>query len=339
MTNDATVASLGEFGLIDHCFKTLERTDVPGVGMGIGDDAAVFLVPRTQDLLATTDTLVEGVHFVRDADPRDLGWKAVAVNLSDIAAMGGEPRWYLLSITLPSSTPLAWVERLALGMNEAGARFRVTLAGGNTTRTDGPIVLTINMFGVVGHERSLLRAGAAAGNRLFVSGTIGDAALGLRHLLGVDETLRRMDPAAIRFLMERHLRPMPRTDLGLTLVDAAIARAVIDVSDGLLADAQHLCRSSGVGADIDLRRIPLSPPARQWLEGSEHDRWPLLLTGGEDYELLFAVAPGAADQLPAIAARLGVTLTEIGIVTDRKEVRLLDNGNPLSFAVPGFRHF
>ncbi|MBF8271795.1 MAG: thiamine-phosphate kinase, partial [Magnetococcales bacterium] len=130
MANDRTVASLGEFGLIDHCFKGLGRSDVPGVGVGIGDDAAVLRVPRTQDLLATSDTLVEGVHFTRDADPRQLGWKALCVNLSDIAAMGGEPRWYLLSIALPPTTSLAWVEQLVLGMGEAGERYRVSLVGG-----------------------------------------------------------------------------------------------------------------------------------------------------------------------------------------------------------------
>lgn len=339
VTNKKTVASKGEFGLIDHCFKGLGRTDVPGIGVGIGDDAAVLLVPRTQDLLTTSDTLVEGVHFTRELDPRLLGWKAMCVNLSDIAAMGGEPRWCLLSIALPLDTPLAWVEQFALGMGEAGERYRVALVGGDTSATSGPVVVTISMFGVIGHGRSLLRSGAEVGNRIFVSGTIGDSALGLRRFLGIDQEGQANLDADGVFLINRHLKPSPRIDLGLTLVDAAVVRAAIDISDGLLADTERLCAASGVGADLDLGKIPLSPAARRWLENGGQDAWRTLLTGGEDYELLFTVTPGALEYIPAIATNLGLPLTQIGVVTEQKGVRILDCGTPLTIQGSGFKHF
>lgn len=335
MANDKTVSSLGEFALIEHCFKNLGRSDIPGVGRGIGDDAAVLFVPRTQDLLATTDTLVEGVHFTRDADPRQLGWKALCVNLSDIAAMGGEPRWYLLSLTLPPTTPLSWVEQLALGLGAAGEQYRVALVGGNTSSTTGPVVVTISLFGVVGNGRPILRSGAEVGNRIFVSGTVGDAVLGLRHLTGVD-----CEPSdAVDYLVDRHLRPLPRTELGMALVDAAVARSAVDVSDGLLADLGHLCDASGVGADLYLEKMPLSPAARQWLGEGDLDRWRVLLTGGEDYELLFTIAPGALDQIPALSAKLGLPLTDIGVVTQEKGVRLWNSGKPMAIRDAGFKHF
>ncbi|MBF0415194.1 MAG: thiamine-phosphate kinase [Magnetococcales bacterium] len=337
MANDKTVSSVGEFGLIEHCFKNLGRSDIPGVGRGIGDDAAVLFVPRTQDLLATSDTLVEGVHFTRDADPRQLGWKALCVNLSDIAAMGGEPRWYLLSISLPPTTPLAWVEQLALGLAAAGEQYRVALVGGNTSATTGPIVLTISLFGVVGNGRPILRSGAEEGNRIFVSGTLGDSVLGLRRLTGVDRGA--CEKGMVDFLLDRHVRPMPRTELGMALVDAAVARSAVDVSDGLLADLGHVCAASGVGADIHLEKMPLSLAARQWLGDGDGDRWRVLLTGGEDYELLFTISPGALDQIPAIAEKVGVPLTEIGVITREKGVRVWNSGKPLVLSDAGFKHF
>lgn len=339
VANEKTVSSLGEFGLIDHCFKGLGKTDVPGISAGIGDDAAVLLVPRTQDLLTTSDTLVAGIHFTQETNPRLLGWKTMCVNLSDIAAMGGEPRWCLLSIALPPETPLTWVEQLALGIDDAGQRYGVALVGGDTSATSGPVVLTISMFGVVGHGRAILRSGAEVGNRIFVSGTIGDSALGLRRLLGVDLGGAANTDADGAFFIDRHLKPSPRTDLGLALVDASVARAAIDISDGLLADAGRLCDASGVGADLDLGKIPLSPAARRWLENGGPDAWQTLLTGGEDYELLFTVTPGALEYIPAIAANLGVPLTEIGVITEQKGIRVFDHGTPITMQGSGFKHF
>lgn len=338
MASNRTVASLGEFGLIGHCFKGLGRSDVPGVGVGIGDDAAVLHVPRTQDLLTTSDTLVEGVHFTSGCDPRLLGWKALCVNLSDIAAMGGESRWYMLSIALPATTSLEWVEQLARGLGEASEHYRVSLVGGNTSSTSGPVVVTITMFGLVGNGRPILRSGASVGDRIFVSGALGDSALGLRVIQGKDVGL--FSPDEIDFLLDRHYRPSPRMALGMALVDSAVARAAIDVSDGLLADMGQLCSASGVGADLFLEKVPFSRVARKWLDAEGGDGWRVLVTGGEDYELLFTVTPGALDQLPAMAANLGITLTEIGEVTvGGGGVRLLRDGQPLDVQGAGFSHF
>jgi thiamine-monophosphate kinase len=338
MDGGKTLASLGEFGLIEKLLAPLRPEGTSGVVVGIGDDAAVINVPRTQQLLATTDTLVEGIHFTSDLDPYLLGQKTLRVNLSDIAAMGGLPRWALLSLSVPASTRVEWMEEFTRGLGEAAERFQVALVGGDTVASKGCITITLTLLGVVGQHRSALRSDAQAGDRLFVTGTVGDAALGLAHRQG---RLKVNDADDLALLEKRHNLPEPRMDLAYALRDAAIARGAIDISDGLLADLGHMCRASGVGARIDFDHIPLSDPARRLLERHRADVQNLILTGGEDYELLFTVPPAALEQLRHLAQETHTPVREIGeMTTNADQIEIFSAGQPIKPPLrQGWTHF
>ena len=336
MREDKTIASLGEFGLIKTFFLPTAVKKGGGVIIGIGDDAAVVAVPRTQQLVATTDTLVEGVHFFSDADPFLLGQKALRVNLSDIAAMGGSPQWYLISLTLPPATSVFWVGELARGMEETARQFGVTLIGGDTVSSRGCIVITITLMGLVGKDRGVVRSGAKPGDRILVSGTIGDAALGLALRSG---KLTVADAEDRVHLQRRRQLPEPRVDLGVALRDAAISRSAIDISDGLVADLGHLCRASGVGAMLYAEQVPLSPAAGRQVAQHGPAMLTRLLTGGEDYELLFTVTPFAMEALPGLSGRTKTTVTEVGVITKEPGVVVTYNGNPLETGTGGWAHF
>lgn len=337
MEGSQTLNSLGEFGLIESLFKPLQSGAVAGVVHGIGDDAAVLVVPRTQQLLTTVDTLVEGIHFDASADPFRLGQKALLVNLSDIAAMGGNPCWYLLSLALPPGMTPGWMEAFVGGLRVVGERFGVTVVGGNTTASGSGCVINITLMGLVNQGRALTRAGSLAGDRILVSGTIGDAALALAMRQG--RVPAASDGADGAYLDARLDLPEPRVALGLALCDAAAFHAAIDLSDGLVADLHHLCGAAKVGAVIDAERVPLSPAARRQLE-RDPGLLPLLLTGGEDYELLFTAPAGAAELLAAISRDTGVPLTDIGeMVAGRSTVEVRRDGQPLLLEQGGWRHF
>ncbi|MBF0623355.1 MAG: thiamine-phosphate kinase [Magnetococcales bacterium] len=338
MATNQTIATVGEFGLIQRLFVPLGA--VAGMQpplVGIGDDGAVTAVPRTQHLVTTTDTLVEGIHFNSDMDPLLLGRKSLAVNLSDLAAMGAAPQWYLLSLALPPSTPLIWAEQFAQGLRQAAEPFNVALIGGDTVGAKGGIVITITLLGLVGEDRAVKRSGAAAGDLIYVSGTIGDAALGLGQMLG---RLPRLDADEAVFLEQRQQLPEPRVALGLLLQDTAVVRAAIDVSDGLVADLGHLCVASGVAARVDWERLPLSPAARRLVAARGEAVERLILTGGEDYELLFAVPSGARAGVEEVARRVGVPLTEIGeFQAGAPRVTVVKNGAPFDPGPGGWTHF
>ncbi|ABK42690.1 thiamine-phosphate kinase [Magnetococcus marinus MC-1] len=336
---DKSVANLGEFGVIQHIFAPIQSKQGEGVQLGIGDDAACLVVPRTQDLLATTDTMVEGIHFSSDADPYLLGQKALAVNLSDIAAMGGLPRWYLLSMAVPNRTSQSWLEEFARGVKAASEMFHVALVGGDTVRSNAKIVITVQMLGLIGQHRAVARSGAQVGDRLYLSGTLGDSAFGLAHLLG---KLPAMLADDVSYLSRRHHLPEPRIQLGMALQDAALAHACIDVSDGLLADLQHICEASQVSAVVDVEKLPFSESAQRVIAQYGRSALELALTGGEDYELLFAISPGAADQVEKIVHQVGVSLVEIGEVVgvgERPGVVVRQGGEVLSIAQSGWTHF
>lgn len=285
-----------------------ERDDVI---LGIGDDAAVLRPPAGCELVLCTDTLVEGVHFFPGADASAVGHKSLAVNLSDLAAMGAEPAWALLGLTLPTADT-AWIEEFATGFSELAVEFGVRLAGGDTTR--GPLTVTVQLAGFVPAGRALRRAGALAGDGLFVSGTLGDAAAALAML-----EAGAPPPAALR---ERLERPRPRVELGLALRERA--HAVIDVSDGLLADAARLLEASGCGADIDVDAVPRS---REFVAAG--GTLEMMLAGGDDYELLCAL-PDAA----------GLPLARIGTVTEKRGIRCRHrDGSACRVAATGYRHF
>lgn len=310
---------MSEFDIIAKYFARHERRD--DVLLGIGDDAAVLAVPANRRLVVAMDTIVAGVHFPQDTAANDIGYRALAVNLSDLAAMGAQPAWMTLSLSAPAADA-AWLEGFSRGLFELADRHQVALVGGDTVK--GPLVVTVQIAGTVEIDRWLTRAGARCGDLLFVSGTPGDAAAGLA-------VLQRNLPAtsATRQLRQRFLRPEPRVSLGRTL--RSIATAAMDVSDGLLTDLDKLTAASGCGARIDVDRLPLS---QALLESFGRDAGiDYALAGGDDYELLFTVAPDRVRDLPSDAH-----CTQIGVMTGR-EVQCWRDGKLFAPLRRGYDHF
>ncbi|MCS6985986.1 MAG: thiamine-phosphate kinase [Sphingomonadaceae bacterium] len=289
----------------------LRAGPAPGPARGFRDDAAVAPFPLGQELVATHDVLAEGIHFLPDTPPADVGWKLVAVNWSDLAAMGARPLGALLGLAVGPGRDAGWVAGLLKGVDEALATFTGALWGGDTVRTAADTVLGLTALGAAVPGRVLGRAGARAGDWLWVSGTIGDAGLGL-------EIARGRRPAH-PFLLRRHRRPTPRVALGQALV--GVATACIDVSDGLLLDALRLAEASGCAAEIELERIPRSGPARA-LEVDVLD----LATSGDDYELLFAADPARAEDVRAAARAARTPVTPIGRMAPGRGLGLKTHG-------------
>jgi thiamine-monophosphate kinase len=324
----------GEFDLIARYFAPLAG-DAPG-SFGLQDDAAVFEPPAGRVVVATLDTLVAGVHFLPQDEAGLVARKLLRVNLSDLAAMGAQPLGYLLTAAWPESTEEAWIARFAEGLAEDQAIFPVHLLGGDTTRTPGPLALSLTAVGAVPAGRSLRRGGARAGDLVFVSGTVGDAALGLKVLTGALTVADEGDRAA---LVARHRLPEPRLALGEALLEAGLATAAIDVSDGLVADVGHIAETSGLAARIEAAAVPLSAAA-----GRAVARDPALgaaiYGGGDDFELAFAAPPERAEALADLAGRLGLAITRIGELTAGAGVRLVDeSGQEVALSAAGWTHF
>jgi thiamine-monophosphate kinase len=316
-----TVAALGEFGLLDRLLPSLPGGR--GVVLGAGDDCAIVALGG-QRLLFTVDALVEGVHF-RPAwmTPSQIGRKLFAVNASDVAAMGGRPRWCVLDVGAPGRTAAADLLALARAAAAAAAEAGAVLVGGNLTSAPA-LSATLALIGEA-PPRPVLRRGARPGDLLYVTGTLGDAALGLRAL--------RRDAAARGVAVRRFRAPTPRLRAGALLARGGLARAMIDVSDGLVQDLGHVCAASGVGARIELARVPASAAVRAADVG-------LALTGGEDYELLCAVAPASRGRAERVARRFGCRFTRIGVCTPGAGVRVVDaQGRPVALDRLGHRHF
>jgi thiamine-monophosphate kinase len=326
----------GEFALIDRWFRPLDGRagqGRPDVLLGIGDDAALLQPPAGQWLVAALDTLVEGRHFPPGSEPRSIGHRALAVNLSDLAAMGATPAWALLGLTLPSTTDEAWLQAFAEGLGTLAARHGVALVGGDTT--GGPLTLSVQVLGFVPPGMALRRDAGQPGDLVCVSGQPGEAALGLR-LLQHDATLSGAGTAAQRQQLRRRFEhPEPRLALGLAL--RGVASACIDVSDGLAADAAKLARASGCGLELHTEALPLSA-AMCGVAGVAAAR-EAALGGGDDYELCFTLPPSREPELATLAARAGCALTVIGQLTADPALRLLEQGKPRSAPWQGFDHF
>jgi len=295
------------------------------VRLGVGDDAAVVEVPPGQQLVVTTDMLVAGRHFPEATEPEAIGHKVLAVNLSDLAAMGAEPAWVTLAISLPAADAV-WLAAFCRGFLDLARAHRVALVGGDTVR--GPLVVTVQAMGFVPAGAAVCRAGARPGDGVFVTGTLGDAALGLQSLEG----RLALDPEMARLARARLERPSPRVREGLAL--RGLASAMIDISDGLLADLGHVLAASGVGAAIDLRRVPLSAAYRAFLRQGG-DLQPAL-TFGDDYELCFTASPTDHASVRAALDALGCAVQQIGTVT--LEPGLVDERGE-ALAAAGHDHF
>lgn len=329
---------MDESELIRRFFAPLgaRRADVR---LGIGDDAALLRVPAGSELVLTTDALVEGVHFLPDAAARSLGHRALAVNLSDIAAMGAAPSWMLLSLILPQAQE-AWLSEFCAGLAPLAERHAVALVGGNLSR--GPLSITVELAGVVPAGQALRRQGAKPGDALYVSGTPGDAAAGRSMLARAAEASVRSPATAARALIERFEYPTPRVRLGEGL--RALASACIDVSDGLYTDARRMLTASGCAGQIDAALLPLSDALRGLArdEGwSTEQMLRLALSGGEDYELCFCAQPSREGALQALAATLGERITRIGAVTAGAGVAVTSSNPdlPQSLENATFDHF
>ncbi len=304
-------------------------------GLGLADDVALLRPPAGQDLVLTTDALVGGVHFFAD-DPADaIARKALRVNLSDLAAKGAEPIGFLLNLALPGGWTAAWLEAFAAGLGEDAALYGCPLLGGDTVKTPGPLTLAITALGAVEAGRMAARTGARAGDRLYVSGTIGDAALGLRLRLGQGPELA--EPHR-RHLLARYLLPQPR--LALAPAMAAHAHSGMDVSDGFVGDLTKMLRVSGVTARVDLAQLPLSPAAAAAI-AADPALFEIAATGGDDYEILAAVAPDESAGFEAAAAAAGVAATLIGeAFAGAGPPRFVGrDGREAAFARGAFSHF
>jgi thiamine-monophosphate kinase len=320
----AKLMPLSEFDVIERYFNVAgaQRDDVV---LGIGDDAALLRVPADRALAVAIDTLLEDRHFLSGSDAFDIGYKSLAVNLSDLAAIGAEPAWATLSLSLPSADG-HWLQAFADGFFSLARRFNVQLVGGDTTR--GPLSVTVQVHGFVEPDRALRRSGAQPGDKVYVTGSLGDAACALHQL----QAGHAGDP----LLVERLNRPVPRVHVGRALTRQA--HAAIDISDGLLADLNHIARASRCGATLWVDRLPRSTA----FAASCDPEWvlPMQLSGGDDYELCFCVDPERAERLPALAAEAGVTFTEVGVMEKKPGIRCRhDDGSIYSPRSGGFDHF
>ena len=330
------LSALGEFGFIDRLACGVRMA--PGVRLGIGDDCAVTDAPATGSTLTTTDLLVEGVHFdLRYTDPASLGYKSLAVNLSDIAAMGGIPRHVLLGLAVPAATPVEFLDAFVAAFLDLANQHHVVLIGGDTCASRSGLLVSVTAIGEQEPARILTRGGARPGDLVVVSGTIGDSAMGLQLLQAGNSGSADDDS---RHCIERHLRPTPRLALGQLLANRGLARAMIDVSDGLQADLGHILHASSVGASLDLARIPLSPSFRK-LAGTIGDSfWELAIAGGEDYELLFTVPADREADLQSLQTESGIPLTVIGTITAEPGLQLrAPDGTSQQPGRGGYNHF
>jgi thiamine-monophosphate kinase len=324
---------IGEFGLINQIRKWITSSD-PALIQGIGDDVAVIEM-GSKVLLVTTDILIEDIHFNRSwIDPYSLGSKALAVNLSDIAAMGGIPKYFLISIGLPKNLPLSFISSFYRGLKKEAKRFRVELIGGDTSLSQ-KIVINICLLGE-GRKRDLLfRKGARVGDDLFVSGTLGDAALGLKIL----QEKKKIKGA--EGLIKKHLSPCPRVKMGQAIAKHHWATAMIDVSDGLLIDTSHLLQESGVGVQVWEDRILLSRLYQKWVHSFSKDPFQFALSGGEDYELLFTAPIEMRKRISSLSRSLKIPITRIGEILPKKEGLhiIRKDGKHYSPSRLGFEHF
>tara|TARA_R110000868_G_scaffold276388_3_gene536036 strand:+ start:703 stop:1686 length:984 start_codon:yes stop_codon:yes gene_type:complete len=321
-----------EFDLIAEYFAPL-AADAPGA-YGLGDDAATFAPSAGCELVLTVDAIVEGVHFLSSDPPADVARKLLRVSLSDLAAKGARQRGYLLTTAWTRETPVEWIAAFARGLGEDQSEFGLSLWGGDTVSTPGPLSFSLTAIGEIASGCMIRRSGGQAGDNIYVTGTIGDGALGLKAAQGeLDAPVQ--DLAA---LVARYRVPSPRVGFGPRLV--GVAHAALDVSDGLMADLAHLCAQSGVGARIDAASVPLSDAAAACLA-----RTPALietiLTGGDDYEIVFAAPPDAAGEVDSLAKASNLSVTRIGKLTDASlGISAVDvNGKALTLAQKGFRHF
>ena len=318
------MANKGEFGFIDYIKTHFEVSE----GMlGIGDDCAVM--PGGEgELIYSTDMLMEGVHFLRDAaSPEDIGWKSLAVNLSDIAAMGGTPVATFLSIALPKDAQGKWAERFIIGYAELSRMFNVPLLGGDTTSSLRDIAINVGILGRTPYGRSIKRNGAAPGQKIYVTGNLGDSAGGLQAILNNWDRIPQ-----VLSLIQSHHKPVPQIETGQALMKTGLVGAMMDISDGIASDLRHILKASGVGAEVHLDRIPMSDNLKSVCDEYGKNPYMLATCGGEDYQLLFTASEG-------IEGHLDFPVYQIGEIVLGNSLTWMENGVKADMNINGFNHF
>jgi thiamine-monophosphate kinase len=320
------MADLSEFSLIKHYFSklTAQRDDVL---LGISDDCALLSCPTNQSIAVSIDTLVEGVHFFADVCPKTLGHKSLAVGLSDLAAMGAKPAWFTLALSLPE-VDRDWLKSFSTGLAELAVQHNIQLVGGDTTR--GPLTISIQVHGIVDPEKALKRSAAKVGDLVYVTGTLGDAGLALQAKLN-SEHYSSLPEADLDYAIVRLEQPTPRVEIGQKLL--GLASAAIDISDGLAADLGHILEQSGVGATIELNKLPLSETLKKL---AYQNACELALSSGDDYELCFTIPKQHQNELETV---LGDQCTLIGVIEQQTGLRLLDSGEKRNIKEGGYDHF
>ena len=296
---------MDEFELIQNYFNW--PLSDPGIELGIGDDAAIFNLDSGYQLVTTSDTLSEGVHFFKNDSPEDIAYKSLAVNLSDIAAMGATAKCFTLALTLPKLDEI-WLKQFSQSLKQTSKKYNVSLIGGDTTR--GPLNITITMMGVVETSKAIKRSGARNGDNIYVSGEIGDAALCLKKI-NAGERPHKAELIKLN-------RPIPRIELGSAL--KGIANSCIDISDGLEQDLSHIIKASKVGAMIDIQKLPLSQSMANYI--ADNDDWSLAVCGGDDYELCFTAPESLNSEIMKIAEICKIRVTKIGVINDSKKLKI-----------------
>ncbi|MDF2940112.1 MAG: thiL [Gammaproteobacteria bacterium] len=318
--------AIHEFDLIERYFK--RPSTAPGIAKGIGDDCAILEIPEGHQLAVSIDTLVSGVHFPEHTKAYDIGYKALAVNLSDCAAMGAKPLWATLAISLPKADE-AWLKAFAEGFFVMANSCGVALIGGDTTR--GPLSISVQIHGIIPKGKALLRASAKSGDDIYATGTLGDAGLALQTLLG---HLPKLDSTQQSYIESRLNRPSPRVEIGQALQN--IAHACIDISDGLAADLNHILKASRVGAEIELDKLPLSAALKNL---DPQKAIELALHSGDDYELCFTATPGMEDKIQALSHYTQTPITKIGKIVQEPGLFSLDANNKVMIKPSGYIHF
>ena len=320
---------LGEFELIQQYFQPLAEKNAEHVDVALGDDCAVLSLAADESLAVSVDTLVEGVHILPETHPRDIATRAIAVSLSDLAAMGARPVGLTIALTLTDNlveNNTLWVEHFASGLAETLEKYQVPLLGGDTTRGE-QLCISVQVLGAVPKGQALNRSGARPGDKVYVSGTLGDGAAALAALKSGSENL---------FFENKFYRPEARIALGQAL--QSLATAAIDISDGLLADAGHIAKASGVAMTLQLESLPVSTETQQRVGREQALQW--ACAGGDDYELCFCISPVQEQELETLATCLGLTLTAIGVVEVGEGVSCYDEqGERVDFNKSGYQHF
>lgn len=316
---------MDEFEIIRRYFE--RESSNKGIRVGIGDDGAVLIPSEDRDLISVVDTLVSGIHFPETLAPENIGYRAVAVNLSDVAAMGARPRWMTLALTLASSESV-WLDGFARGLFEAADEHELALVGGDTTRGT-ETVISVQIIADIEAGKAMTRAGAEPGDAIYVTGTVGDAAAGLSILQS-----GLPDSDDVDYLIGRFTRPAARVEVGAAISD--FAHATIDLSDGLYTDLEKLLVASSVAGSIELAEIPMSAHLTNLMD--EDDALRFALGGGDDYELCFA-ASATEDKISEISERTGIAITRIGQVAKGSGLQCTRNGNEYDYQDTGYRHF